>query len=284
MTGRVDPAQTLAYVDDCLDPEARSDFETQLRLNPELRREVAQWESQNRAIRAAFGAPSRSAPDLGSASNENAVRRPDEAAHPADGGARPFGQPRNRRAPAPAPSNAKSSAAGPGLAARRVVGAVALAAAIVWIGLPTLEPRPPAALLEAGASAARALADLPVEFVAGDPAAIAQRLGPRLALAPPLTPGLRLVGARLTPGWQATATLYLYEDPRGARVSLMIEPLDEIDAAPARRSDVDGLSVAAWTGAGYGFVAAARDGANVAALVAAAGADESLAADVARRP
>jgi anti-sigma factor RsiW len=282
MTGRLDPAQTLAYVDDCLDPQARSDFEAQLRLDPELRREVAQWEAQNRAIRAAFGAPSRSAPDLGGASNENAVRHADEATHPADGGVRPFGQ--NRRTPTPAPSNAKSSAAGPGLAARRVVGAVALAAAIVWVGLPALEPHPPAALLEAGASAARALADLPVEFVAGDPVAIAQRLGPRLALAPPLTPGLRLVGARLTPGWQATATLYLYEDARGARVSLMVEPVDEIDAAPARRSDVDGLSVAAWTGAGYGFVAAARDGADVAALVDAAGADESLAADVARRP
>jgi len=282
MTGRVDPARTLAYVDDCLDLQARSDFETQLRLDPELRREVAQWESQNRAIRAAFGAPSRSAPDLGGASNENAVRRGGEAAHPIDGGARPFGQPRNRRAPAP--STAKSPPVGLGPAARRLVGAVALAAAIVWIGLPALEPRPPVALLEAGASAARALADLPVEFVAGDPAAIAQRLGPRLALAPPLTPGLRLVGARLTPGWQTTATLYLYEDSRGARVSLMIEPLDEIDAAPARRSEVDGLSVAAWTGAGYGFVAAARDGADVAALVAAAGADESLAAVAAPRP
>jgi anti-sigma factor RsiW len=277
MTGRVDPAQTLAYVDDCLDPQARSDFETQLRVDPELRREVAQWESQNRAIRAAFGAPSRSAPDLGGASNENALRRAGEAAHPVDGGARPFGQPRNRRAPPPA--IAKSPAAGLGPTARRLVGAVALVAAIVWVGLPALEPRPPVALLEAGASAARALADLPVEFVAGDPAAIAQRLGPRLALAPPLTSGLRLVGARRTPGWQATATLYLYENSRGARVSLMIEPLDEIDATPARRGGVDGLSVAAWTGAGYGFVAAAHDGADVAALIAAAGADDEFLAD-----
>jgi anti-sigma factor RsiW len=282
MTGRADPAETLAYVDDCLDPEARSAFEARLKADPELRREVAQWESQNRAIRAAFGAPPRSALDLGDASNENAVRHGGEAARSAAGAARPFGQARRQRAAA-API-AKPRPAGLGPSARRVAGAVALAAAIVWVGLPTLEPRPPAALLDAGASAARALADLPVEFVAGDPAAIAQRLGPRLALAPPLTPGLRLVGARLTPGWQATATLYLYEDPRGARVSLMIEPLDEIDAAPARRSDVDGLSVAAWTGAGYGFVAAARDGADVAALVAAAGADESLAADVVRRP
>ena len=282
MTGHADPAETLAYVDDCLDPEARGDFEARLRADPELRREVARWEAQNRAIRATFGAPPRSALDLGGVSNENGVRRAGEAARSVDGAARPFGQARKRRAAAR--PIAKPRRAGPGPTARRLAGAVALAAAIVWIGLPSLGPRPSAALLAAGASAARALADLPVEFVAGDPTALAARLGPRLALAPPLASGLRLVGARLTPGWQATATLYLYEDPRGARVSLMIEPLDEIDAAPARRSDVDGLSVAAWTGAGYGFVAAARDGADVAALVAAAGADESLAADVVRRP
>ncbi len=138
---------------------------------------------------------------------------------------------------------------------------------------------PPSALVAAGASAARALADLPVEFVAGDPAALAARLGPRLALAPPLAPGLRLVGARLAPGSQATATLYLYENSRGERVALMVEPLDETVAAPARRSEADGLSVAAWTGAGYGFVAAAAEDADVAALVAAAGADDDSLAD-----
>jgi hypothetical protein len=94
-----------------------------------------------------------------------------------------------------------------------------------------------------------------------------------------------LVGARLTPGSQATATLYLYENPRGLRVALLVEPLDEIAPAAARRRDVDGLSVVAWTGAGYGFAAAAADDADVAALVAAArAADDSLAdADAQRR-
>jgi len=277
MTGRADPAETLAYVDDCLDPEARSDFEARLKVDPELRREVAQWESQNRAIRAAFGAPPRSALDFGDASNENAVRRGGEAARSIGGAAQPFGQARSQRG-ATAPI-AKSRPARLGATARRVVGAVALAAAMVWVGLPVLTPRPPAALLAAGASAARALADLPVEFVAGDPAALAQRLGPRLALTPPLAPGLQLVGARLAPGSQATATLYLYENSHSARVALMVEPLDEIGAAPAQHGEVDGLSVAAWTGAGYGFVAAAAEDADVAALVAAAGADDNSVAD-----
>jgi anti-sigma factor RsiW len=274
MTGRIDPAETLAYVDNCLDPEARSAFEARLQADPELRREVARWESQNRAIRAAFGAPPRRALDLGGASNENAVRRAGEAARSVGGAARPFGQARKRR-PAESPI-VQPRPAGPGPTARRLAGAVALAAAIVWVGLPSLGPRPPTGLLAAGASAARALADLPVEFGAGDPAALAQRLGPRLALAPPLAPGLHLVGARLAPGSQATATLYLYDNSRGERVALMVEPLDEIGATPVRRGEADGLSVAAWTGAGYGFVAAAREDADVAALVAAAD-DEFLA-------
>ena len=277
MTGRVDPAETLAYVDDCLDPAARSAFEARLQADPELRRDVARWESQNRAIRAAFGASPRSALDLGAASNENATRRAGAAARPADDAARPFGQARKRRA-APPPIVAPR-AVGPGRQARRLVGAVALVAAILWVGLPSFAPWPPTALLAAGASAARALAELPVEFVAGDPAALARRVGPRLALAPPLAPGLQLIGARLAPGWQTTATLYVYENSRGARVTLLVEPLDEIIAAPARRGEADGLSVAAWTGAGYGFVAAARENADVVALVAAAGAEDAFLAD-----
>ena len=277
MTGRVDPAETLAYVDDCLDPEARSNFEARLKADPELRREVARWEAQNRDIRAAFGAPPRSALDLGGVSNENGVRRAGEAARPAGrrgATVRPGAQAARGDA-----SGRQGAARRPGLKARRLAGVVALAAAIVWVGLPSLGPQP-----SAGAGCGRrvgraALADLPVEFVAGDPAALAARLGPRLALTPPLAPGLRLVGARLAPGSQATATLYIYENSRGERVALMVEPLDESVAAAAGRGEADGFSVAAWTGAGYGFVAAARQDADVAALVAAAGADDAFLAD-----
>jgi anti-sigma factor RsiW len=277
MTGRVDPAETFAYVDNCLDPQARGAFEARLQADPELRREVARWESQNRAIRAAFGAPPRSALDLGGVSNENAGRRSAESARSVDDGARPFGQAQKRSAAAAAIAQPRPAGSGP--TARRLAGAVAFAAAIVWVGLPSLGPRPPAGLLAAGAAAARALADLPVEFVGGDPAPLAQRLGPRLALAPPLAPDLRLVGARFAPGWRATATLYLYDDARGERVALMVEPLDEFAATPARRGEADGFSVAVWTGAGYGFVAAGRADADVAALVAAAGADDEFPPD-----
>jgi len=269
MTGRVDPAETLAYVDDCLEPEARREFEARLKADPELRREVALWESQNRAIRAAFGAPSRGALDLGGVSNENAARCAGEATPPADGASRPPGAARKRSA-AERPT-AEPRPAAPGPTVRRLAGLCALAAAVLWVGLPSLGPRPPAALLAAGVSAARALADLPVEFAA------AERFGPRLALTPPRTPDLRLVGARLAPGSQAAAALYLYENARGERVALLVEPLDEIAPAAPRRSEIDGLSVVAWTGAGYGFVAAAANDADVTALVAAAGVDYSPA-------
>ena len=277
MTGRADPAQTLAYVDDCLDPETRRAFEARLRVDPELRRDIARWESQNRAIRAAFGAPPRDALDLGGVSNENAARRSGEAARPASDAARTFGQ-QGKRSAAAAPI-ARPRRPDPGPVARRFAGVVALAAAIVWIGLPSLGSQPPAGLVAAGAAATRALADLPVEFTAGDPVGLAQRLGPRLALAAPLAPGLRLLGGRLAPGSRATATLYLYEDERGGRAALMVEPLDETVATPTRRSEADGLSLAAWTGAGYGFVAAGLEEADVAALVAAAGAEDESVAD-----
>jgi anti-sigma factor RsiW len=277
MTGRVDPAETLAYVDDCLEPEARRDFEARLTADPELRREVALWESQSRAIRAAFGAPPRGALDLGGAINENGARRSGEAARSADDAARRSGaarKPRETTCPV-----AKPRPSGPGPTARRLVGALALTASFVCVGLPSLGPPPPSALLAAGVSAVRALADLPVEFAAGDPAALARRLGPRLALAPPPAPGLQLVGARLAAGSQTTAMLYLYDNARGERVALLVEPLDEIAATPPRRREIDGLSVAAWTGAGYGFAAAAADDADLAALIAAAGVDNDSLTD-----
>jgi len=269
MSGRLDPAEALAYVDDCLDSAARSAFEARLISDPELRREVSLWESQNRAIRAAFGAPPRGSLDVGCASNLNVARRADEAARPAaQTGFRACES--GRRAPAARVASPRRRQVRTSGAGRLLAGAAALVLAALYVGPPTAGLQPPPALIAAGAAAARALADQPVEFAA-DPSTLAARLGPRLGLAPPVASGLRLVGARLAPGSQTTAALYLYENARSERVALMAEPLDETSAAPVRRADADGVSLAAWTGAGYGFVAAAPDEVDVAALVAAAG-------------
>ena len=86
--------------------------------------------------------------------------------------------------------------------------------------------------------------------------------GPRIARRSPSrlsSDALRLVGARLAPGRQATRdALLVYEDRRGDRVGLLIEPLDASAPSTPGAAKSDGLSVAAWTDAGHGFVAAAR--------------------------
>jgi len=271
MTGRCDPAEALAYVDDCLEPAVRAAFERRLKGDPGLRREIALWESQNRAIRAAFGAPPRNPPlELGRASNENIARHGGAAAAASEGAAR-----------APREFGSRDAATriavdrprgGPGRATRRLAGLATLIGGLACAGLPGEAPQAPASLIAAGATAARTLADQPVEFAIADSAALAARLGPRLGLAPPPPAGLRLVGARLAAGSQATATLYVYENARGERASLLVEPLDEAGATAPLRADVDGFSVAAWTGAGYGFVAAAAEDTDVAALLGSAGA------------
>ena len=145
---------------------------------------------------------------------------------------RPFGQARQRRAAAR--PIAKPRRAGPGPTARRLAGAVALAAAIVWVGLPSLGPRPPERAA-CGRRVGRPRARRPAGRIRRR--AIRRRSPSASARAwlcrRRWRRGLRLVGARLAPGSQATATLYLYENSRGERVALMVEPLDEI--APRRR-------------------------------------------------
>ena len=226
-----------------------------------MRRDVARWESQNRAIRAAFGAPPRSAltsapprtkTPYAALARRRARRRP----------ARPFGQARKSgaRRRLLSPPRARSGRGGKPVASpapsrwrRRSSGSGCLRSRRGR--RPRRSP--------AGASAARALAELPVEFVAGDPAALAQRLGPRLALRTLLAAGLQLVGARLAPVLQATAALYVYENSRGARIALMVEPLDEVGAAPgaARRRPTASASSPGPARA-TGFVAAAREDAT----------------------
>ena len=47
-------ADLHAYVDDCLEPDERLAFETQMAQDPALARRAALWRAQNSAIRAAF--------------------------------------------------------------------------------------------------------------------------------------------------------------------------------------------------------------------------------------
>ncbi|THD42436.1 MAG: hypothetical protein E7774_15560 [Bradyrhizobium sp.] len=267
MTGRADPAESLAasfaYVDNCLDAPARRAFEARLAGDMELRRQVAQWQAQNREIRCAFGAPALEPLDLGRVSNENVSRRGKELAARLEEAPRPFDQMRLRRPPARKAADRGLSA--PSAVGRSVIALLALTTALLAAAPPSLGRRAPAGLLDAGLAAASALGKLPVEFAPNDPA-LARRFGPRFAIAPPQARGLRLIGLRLAPGEHTAAALYVYEDARGERAALMVEPFDEIAPAPARRGARGALSAVAWTGAGYGFVAVAAAPDDLAAL------------------
>src|SRR5436305_13247269 len=66
-----------AYVDNCLSPADRLNFEAVMRRDAKLRARVEAWGAQNEALRLAFGSASRPranpAPALGRPSNENNV-------------------------------------------------------------------------------------------------------------------------------------------------------------------------------------------------------------------
>jgi len=266
VTRRFEAAQVFAYVDNCLDPVDRRAFDSRLREEPELRREVAQWEAQNSAIRAAYGAPAtvRVAPDLGGASNENL----------------PFwmaaAMPPQRKAAA-----SRAGATGPARSADvarphpRFAGwrIAALAALLLAISAPSGPTPPQRQLFSAGLAAYRAFAaasGVPIEFATHDPQALTSWLAPQFAReirVPRLASDeLTLLGGRIAPGATANAAFLVYEDRRRRRVGLLIEPLDAPAPSAPRLSEAEGVSVAVWTDAGAGFAAAGSDPEPVSAL------------------
>ena len=271
MKRRLDAAEVFAYVDNCLAPAERRAFEARMRDDPELKREVAQWEAQNCAIRAAYGAPAsaRAAIELGASVNENAPGR--KALAPA-----------LRRAPA-ARESGESRAKGPPAApparpavgrrvARSLAAAAAFAAGLLIAAPPGGATWPRDPLLDAGLAAYRAFAasSVPIEFAAADPDAATRWLVTQFAgavVAPRFASDeLQLIGARVAPGMATRAAFLVYEDRLGERVGLMIEP---IDAPPAKKPawrETGGATLAAWMGAGFGLVAAGPSREPVAAL------------------
>ncbi len=227
MTTSFDAAEAFAYVDNCLAPADRRAFEARLREDPELRRRVGLWESQNTAIRAAYGAPAsaRGALGLTSGSNENfpawmAAANPSR--RNADASRAP-GETRSKPARAGSASGPRRSPAArprffPG---RRVLAIMALAAGLLAAGAPGGPTSPRGELADAGLAAYRAFAasDAPVEFGARDPETLAKSLIPQIGgeiAVPRFSSGaLTLVGGRIAPGTTARAAFLVYEDRRG---------------------------------------------------------------------
>lgn len=280
MTDRFDVAAAFAYVDNCLAPAERRAFEARLRDEADLRREVALWEAQNVAIRAAYGAtPSRTALDLGRNSNENVpvwmtetpqVRRATSLAR--------NGEPRSwpARIETAAPRNPPDEAP-PRRSnfARGLLAALVFAVALLFVAPLGGPSWPRDQMAAAGVAAYRAFgaqnAQTPVEFRAGDPDALTKWFTPQFArgvVVPRLPPNtLRQLGGRVAPGTTGSAAFVVYEDQRGVRVGLLLEPFDAPAPTKPRLQKIKGLTLAAWTDGGRGLVAIGADRPSVSELI-----------------
>jgi anti-sigma factor RsiW len=281
VTDRFDAAEAFAYVDNCLAPAERRAFEARLRGDEELRREVALWEAQNGAIRAAYGvAPASRAPiDLGHSSNENLpVWAPAATQSRRIAAAPRSAEPRvwpPRADTAAAPWNPATAVASPRAGLGRGLLALAVFALAALFVAPPGGPSWPRDKLTAAALAAyRAFANpgalTPVEFRASDPEALSKWFTPQFVrgvVVPTLPPNtLKLLGGRIAPGTTASAAFVIYEDERGGRVGLLIEPLDAPAPSKPKVRRIDGVSLAAWTDAGRGLVAIGANRDSVASL------------------
>ena len=260
----------LAYADNCLEPSRRAEFEALMAAEPEIRRQIEAWRSQNQAIRDAFASagelPSPIRPKI--LANENAraewmpqpvksLRRPSGARPPPRLiAAKSGGSPALPHSGLPTFANRMR----PGRNARRLLGALVLAAALLASLAGVNLTSPPEETIGAGVSAYRTYAlgvASPVEYATADSGALARWLGSQIPRATPIPDlselGLTLMGGRIVAGARAPAAFLLYQTRQHARVGLIAEPLD----APARKGlrvrRSGGVETVYWTGAGHGF-------------------------------
>lgn len=254
-------ADLHAYVDDCLEPDQRLAFETQMSQDPVLARRAAQWRAQNNAIRAAFDAESARTFSM------SIVRHPNES----------FGKARRSGAtagkPPYEPSTHLSSAAivhpsqFPGKAVAAEVfqrspvwrlGLAALSLGLAWVWAPVTTFVPAKGLAEAGVAAFQAFARpgvAPVEFATGDEAEAQAWLTARLThpVFLPATPaGVKLIGARIAPYPGAPAAFLIYKSKDGA-LGLLIRSLDAPPAGAPELLAADDRDAAVWTESGQGL-------------------------------
>jgi len=256
-----------AYVDNSLTPTERSAFEAALRRDNKLRARVEAWQAQNEAIRLAFGgAPKpRTASAFGRPSNENNP--------PAKAGA-------GRDKSAPPRDNSSLAPAGAGAPRRSSIPAVTAAIGVAAFLIPMLyfcggptDLREP--LMQRAATALRAsepYADTRLDFASEDPRAVAAWLAPHFARLSPeslATPGLTLLGVRIVPGLDSAAALVIFEDAKGARAGLLLEPTDALpELPPIGRHDGDEIFVAGAEN-DFAYAAVGPERSGVAALIPA---------------
>jgi anti-sigma factor RsiW len=254
-------ADLHAYVDDCLEPDERLAFETQMAQDPALARQAAQWRAQNSAIRAAFDGEGARAFSI------SIVRPQNEpfgrAKRTAPGGGKPSSEPPAQASSLTIVDAARFSArAAASDAFQRPLlwwlglAALAFGLAIVWS--PAAIVVPTQRLGEAGVATFQAFARpgvQPVEFATSEgteaEAWLTARLGRPLHL--PATPAaVRLLGARIAPYPGGPAAFLIYKSPDGA-LGLLIRSLDAPEATAPQLIAADGHAAAVWTERGQGL-------------------------------
>jgi anti-sigma factor RsiW len=253
-------ADLHAYVDDCLEPDERLAFETQMEQDPALARQAAQWRAQNNAIRAAFDGEGARAFSISIVRHQNEPFG--RARRSAGAGGKPSSEPPTQASSLTIVDAARfSKAAAPDafrrwLLLRLGLAALSLGLACVWAPAATVVPGQ--RLAEASVAAFQAFARpgvQPVEFATSEgteaEAWLTARLGRPVHL--PATPAaIRLMGARIAPYPGAPAAFLIYKSPDGA-LGLLIRLLDTPEATAPQMLAADGHAAAVWTQRGQGL-------------------------------
>jgi anti-sigma factor RsiW len=270
MTNRSASADAHAYVDNCLDADARRAFEAKLGEDSSLRRRVESLQAQNQAIRAAYGVANMSPGALG-------------LGRPANEGASSWmpSQISSRRAAIsprePQSATASYRSVGTGgdfrARARAKTSPYARLALVFGLSVATLvfsarggpaDPRE--GLGELGLSAYRTFgvaSAAAFDYSPDDASALAEWLSPRFWPAAPASSleiaGWTLVGVRILPGAGSAAAFIVWENAEAKRMGLIVEPLDAPAFYAPKPREAGGFSTAAWTAGGRGFAAVAPD-------------------------
>jgi anti-sigma factor RsiW len=254
-------ADLHAYVDDCLEPDERLAFETQMAQDPALARQAAQWRAQNSAIRAAFDGEGARAFPISVVRHQNELFG--RARHSAAAGGKPSSeQPTQPSSPTIVDAARLSARAHAPEAFQRSplwrLGLAALAFFSVGVWSPAATVAPTQQLGDAGVAAFQAFARAgvePVEFATSEGAQAEAWLTARLAhpVSLPATPAaIRLIGARIAPYPGAPAAYLIYKSPNGA-LGLLIRSLDAPEATAPQLIAADGHAAAVWTERGQGL-------------------------------
>jgi anti-sigma factor RsiW len=227
-----------AYVDDCLDPSRVAVVEAYIASYPEVAARVAAYRQQRQQLRQAFAQAVPPRPDSDAALIRLAAAR--------------WQGRRQRRMLAAVAMIAVIIGIGSGWVLRDIVNTV-LPLGETLNGLTALADEASTAHLVFAADHKR-----PIEIDAAHSADLTTWLSNRLAR--PVVPidlaaaGYRFMGGRLVATDHGPAALFMYDDDKGTRLSLLIRPMAKVDMeAPPRAIKANGVDGYAWAQRGMGF-------------------------------